>query len=193
MPAVETDYSYSTLALRKRSVGCRPQPGRGPPSRIRSSGDLFATGRTGVMHRHGLHRARMDPQRHLPPLRPRPIASALLIWLAALLSVAAGIQPAAPPDLARTIQASSAAARSGDLPIQRSKAANLQPRVAVLTARGGAVLPAFGNDGSNAALLPYFAVDLPPYRAAIGRQAPPAALRTAPAAGFRARAPPILA
>ncbi len=135
----------------------------------------------------------MNPQPHKARQRPSYILSAAMLWLTAVLSLAAGVQQVVPLDLGQSRQVSSDAARAGDLPAQRSTAANLQARLALLSERSLEALPASGFDGPETAVLPTFGFDLPLYAAARGDSPHPAITLPAYAAGFRARAPPILA
>ena len=118
-------------------------------------------------------------------------ASALVIWFAALVSFG-GLQPAN-FDLGQSPQASSDAARAIDLPAQRSTAPSLQSRLALLSERSLEALPASGFDGPETAVLPALRLDLPLYVAARGDTPLPSIALPARPAGFRARAPPILA
>lgn len=135
----------------------------------------------------------MNVQRPIPARTPRQLASALMLWLATLLSVAAGVQPVAPPDLAQVRQMSADAARAGDLPAQRSTEASLQARLALVSDRALEAVAASGDDGPDAALPKHPDPVLPADRAAQGDRPLAAFARAALPAGFRARAPPILA
>lgn len=135
----------------------------------------------------------MSPQPHKARQRPTYILSAAMLWLAAILSLAAGVQQVVPLDLGQSRQASSDAARAGDLPAQRSTAANLQARLALLSERSLEALPASGFDGPETAVLPDLGLDLQAYSAALGVTSLAVFALPAHAAGFRARAPPILA
>nr|WP_295464588.1 hypothetical protein [Mesorhizobium sp.] len=135
----------------------------------------------------------MNQLPHTARQRPTHILSAAVLWLAAMLSLAAGVQQVVPLDLGQSRQVSSDAARAGDLPAQRSTAANLQTRLALLSERALEALSAAGFDGPETAVLPTLGLDLPLYAAARGDSPLPSITLPARAAGFRARAPPILA
>lgn len=137
------------------------------------------------------YRTAMNPDPHSRARRPTHLASALVIWFAALLSFG-GLQPAA-LDLGQSRQASSDTARAGDLPAQRSTAASLQSRLALLSERALEALPASGFDGPETVVLPALRLDLTLYVAARGDAPLPSLTLSARPAGFRARAPPILA
>lgn len=134
----------------------------------------------------------MNPHKQAPAHRLRHIASALMLWLVALLSVSAGVQPAVSLDLAPTGQAADAA-RSVDLPIQRSTAASLQSRVALVSERAFEALPATGFDGPDAAILPHQQNRLSAPGADLCAPVPAPFALGGRIVGFRARAPPILA
>ncbi|MBX3575435.1 MAG: hypothetical protein KF694_24080 [Mesorhizobium sp.] len=133
----------------------------------------------------------MNRDPHSQARRPMHFASALVIWFAALLSFG-GLQPAN-FNLGQSPQASSDAARAIDLPAQRSTAPSLQSRLALLSERSLEALPASGFDGPETAVLPALRLDLPLYVAARGDAPLPSLTLSARPAGFRARAPPILA
>lgn len=135
----------------------------------------------------------MSPQPHKARQRPTHILSAAMLWLAAVLSLAAGVQQVVPLDLGQSRQASSGSARAGDLPAQRSTAPSLQSRLALLSERLLEALPASGFDGPEAAVLPDLGLDLPAHSAALGVTSLAVFALPARPAGFRARAPPILA
>lgn len=135
----------------------------------------------------------MSPQPHKARQRPTRILSAAMLWLAAVLSLAAGVQQVVPLDLGQSRQASSDAARAGDLPAQRSTAASLQSRLALLSERALEALPASGFDGPDTAVLPHLGLDLPAHIAAQGHKPLESFALQARPANVRARAPPILA
>lgn len=135
----------------------------------------------------------MSPQPHKARQRPTHILSAAMLWLAAVLSLAAGVQQVVPLDVGQSRQASSNAARAGDVPAQRSTAPSLQSCLALLSERSLEALPASGFDGPEAAILPHLGLDLPVHAAGRGDSPLPSIALPARPAGFRARAPPILA
>jgi hypothetical protein len=135
----------------------------------------------------------MNSFRHIPARSPRQFASALMVWLAALLSVSAGVQPVGGIEVAQIRQAPADAARPGDLPVQRSTSASVQSRVAHLSERGFEALAASGTEGPDAGILPLHYIALPGHRAATCELASRPLELAVRAIGFRARAPPILA
>lgn len=133
----------------------------------------------------------MSDHPHSPARRPTHLASAVLVWLAALLSFG-GLGPSAQIDTAAPRAAATDAARAGDLPTQRSTAPSLQNRLLLVEA---AVESASGSDydGHDPVLPVDTALDLSAHRPAhAGPPASPSAT-VARVAGFLARAPPILA
>ena len=133
----------------------------------------------------------MNLQPHKPRPRPTQLLSALMLWLSAVMSVAAGIQQVAPLQL-NVSRHAAGDARSGDLPTQRSTAPNLQSRQALLLERVLAT-PSSGFDGHDAVLVADLRLGHPTGRAAeAGATLVRLVLAPLPS-GFRARAPPILA
>ena len=135
----------------------------------------------------------MKPQPHKARPAPTHLLSAVMLWLAAVLTLGAGIQQVAPLDAGQTGAASTGAARSGDLPLQRSTAPSVQMRMALLTERALEAVPVSGLDGPDPAIVPDIRLDLPALRAAHGGVSFPSFHLSALASSFRARAPPILA
>ena len=129
---------------------------------------------------------------HIPAEGPKQFASALMLWLVALL-LAAAAQPAASFNAPIINGMSIDAARSGDLPVHRSIAAGMQSRVALMSERAREASPASGFEGPDAALVPDVDLVLPVHRTAIGSSTSGIHSLTWRASGYRARAPPILA
>ncbi|SMH56985.1 hypothetical protein [Mesorhizobium australicum] len=134
----------------------------------------------------------MKPQPHKARPAPTHLLSAVMLWLAAVLTLGAGIQQVAPPDAGQLRPASTGAARSGGLPLQRSTAPSAQMRMVLVTERALEAVPASSFDGPDPAIVPDIRLDLPALRAAHGGTSLSTFSLSARASGFRARAPPIL-
>lgn len=115
-----------------------------------------------------------------------------MLWLVAILTLGAGVQQVVPLDAGQTGAASTGAARSGDLPVQRSTAPSAQMRMVLLTERALEAVSAAGFDGPEPAVVPDVRFDLPALRAAHGAVSLASFDLSPRSSGFRARAPPIL-
>jgi hypothetical protein len=135
----------------------------------------------------------MSPDRHTRLQRPTSILSAAMLWLAAVMSVLGGGQVVSPLDLPTSGQSAPNAARSGAVPTQRSTAQSTSLRFALLSEHVLEATSAAGFDGHDPALAPQLELHIPALSAADGEQRATAISVPAPPAGFRARAPPILA
>ena len=114
-----------------------------------------------------------------------------MLWLVAILTLGAGVQQIVPLDAGQT-GASTGAARSGDLPVQRSTAPSAQMRMVLVTERALEAVSAAGFDGPEPAVVPGVRFDLPARRAAHGVASLVSFDLSPRPSGFRARAPPIL-
>ena len=136
---------------------------------------------------------RMNTDRHKRLQRPTSMFSAAMLWLAAVMSVLGGAQSVSPLDFASASQSAPNAARSGDVPAQRSTAQSTSLRFALLSEHALEAASVSGFDGHDPAVLPEFELGLPVQLAAHGDAVVAAVSAPASTTGFRARAPPILA
>ncbi len=135
----------------------------------------------------------MNPDRHTRLQRPTSILSAAMLWLAAVMSVLGGGQGAALLDLPASGQSAPNAARSGDVPAQRSTAQSTSLRFALASEHALEAASVSGFDGHDPALLPEVELGFTAQLAAHGDAFVAAVATSASTTGFRARAPPILA
>lgn len=135
----------------------------------------------------------MIPDRHTRLQRPTSILSAAMLWLAAVMSVLGGGAGSAPLDRPMAGQPAPNAVRSGAVPTQRSTAQSTSLRFALLSEHALEAASVSGFDGHEPALAPQLDLGLPVQLAAHGDKRVASLSTPAPATGFRARAPPILA
>jgi len=133
----------------------------------------------------------MKQHPHRPAGRPTHLASALMLWLAAVLSFG-GFQ-AAVPDLGASRQTSSDAMRPGETPVQRSTAPSLHTRLILVAENAIEATSGSGSEGQPPAILAGQALDIAAPRAAHGMERPARSFPSPRIPGFQARAPPILA
>jgi hypothetical protein len=135
----------------------------------------------------------MKPDRHRLLQRPTSILSAAMLWLAAIMSaVGGGVSPLDLPGSGQSVSGQNSA-RSGTVPAQRSTAQSTSLRFVLSSEHALEAASVSGFDGHDPALTPEIALDLPVWLAAHGERRVASVSTPASAAGFRARAPPILA